>query len=102
MTVAQLKERELEIKRIHDRSIESLHQRFIEENAKFKVGDFVRNVTGIIKIESIRYDQYSDEGITYCGFKYRWLDSTSLSPVNKPQSCMSEPLQKIESPIVEE
>ena len=100
MTITQLKERELEIQKDCTRLIESLHQEFIEENAKFKVGDFVRNVTGIIKIESIRYDQYSDGGITYCGFKYKWLDSTSLSPVNKPQSCMSEPLQKIESPIV--
>ena len=102
MTITQLKERELELKRIHDQSIESLHQEFIEENAKFKVGDFIRNVTGIIKIESIRYDQYSDGGITYCGFKYRWLDSMSLLPINRPQSCMSEPLQKIENPIIEE
>ena len=102
MTLTQLKERELELKRIHDQSIESLHQEFIEENAKFKVGDFIRNVTGIIKIESIRYDQYSDGGITYCGFKYKWLDDKSLLPINRPQSCMSEPLQKIENPIIEE
>lgn len=102
MTITQLKERELEIKRIHDRSIESLHQEFIEANAKFKVGDFVRNVTGIIEISSIRYDQYSEGGITYCGFKYRWLDSTSLAPTNRPQACISEPLQKIENPTIEE
>jgi len=100
MTITQLKERELEIQKRCTLLIESLHQEFIEENAKFKVGDFVRNVTGIIKIESIRYDQYSDGGITYCGFKYRWLDDKSLLPLGKPQTCMSEPLQKIESPII--
>ena len=100
MNITQLKERELEIKRIHDQSIESLHQEFIDVNARFKVGDFVRNVTGIIEIKSIRYDYYSEGGITYCGLKYKWLDSKSLSPINKPQSCMSEPLQKIESPVI--
>lgn len=100
MTVAQLKARELEIQKSCTLLIESLHQEFIEENAKFKVGDFVRNVTGIIKIESIRYDQYSDGGITYCGFKYNLLDDKSLLPLNRPQACMSEPLQKIESPDI--
>lgn len=100
MDITKLKERELEIKKIYDLSIESLHQEYIEANARFKVGDFVRNVTGIIKITSIRYDHYSEGGITYCGLKYKWLDSKSLSPINKPQACMSEPLQKIESPVI--
>lgn len=96
MTITQLKERELEIQRIHDRSIESLHQEFIDANAKFKVGDLVRNVTGIIRIESIRYDRYSDTGVSYCGVKQRRVGDSGFEPVGKPRVCLTEPLQKIE------
>lgn len=44
----------------------------VESNRKFNVGDYVFNVTGIIKVEKIGYDIFLDNiEIIYYGYKYK-------------------------------
>lgn len=51
--------------------VHQLRLRYVNENAKFEVGDFIRNVTGIIKVENISYDIIKgDIEIVYNGYRY--------------------------------
>ena len=58
-----------------DKGMDELNERYTQENAVFKVGDFIGNVTGIIKIEHISYSDYpnfnSAPDIVYIGKRYK-------------------------------
>ena len=56
----------------YNAKIRDLRQKYIIDNAKFKVGDFVGNVTGIIKVEKIHSDLFrGDINIIYSGYRYK-------------------------------
>lgn len=50
----------------------NLREKFVQDNAEFKVGDFIYNVTGIIKINKIGYEIFKDyPEIVYYGYRYK-------------------------------
>jgi len=51
--------------------VHKLRLLYAEENAEFEVGDFIKNVTGIIKVERISYKLFRDSiEIVYKGYRY--------------------------------
>ena len=58
-----------------DKGMENLNERYTKANAKFKKGDFIGNVTGIIQIVYIDYDDHPDfcaaPDIIYIGWRYK-------------------------------
>ena len=60
------------ITQTYEHSLHELRMRFVEENADFKIGDFIGNVTGIIKVERIGYNMMgSVPTIIYHGYRYK-------------------------------
>ncbi|MFA5366688.1 MAG: hypothetical protein WC333_02290 [Dehalococcoidia bacterium] len=60
-----------QIKADYAEKIEIAKRQYIDDNAKFKKGDFVGNVTGIIKVEEIYCINYCSKlQIVYKGIKY--------------------------------
>ena len=61
-----------EIYREADARLHRLRLWFVEENAEFKIGDFIYNVTGIIKVDKITYEMFGNEPvIVYKGLRYK-------------------------------
>lgn len=72
MTKEEYKTEERNLRTLFELDLHKLKQEYVESNKKFKVGDFVGNVTGIIKVEYISYTDFSDDiEITYIGYRYR-------------------------------
>jgi len=58
---------------------------YVQENAKFKIGEFIQNVTGIIQIESISFVLVSGEPkIKYIGKRF-WNNKGVLIPTKTKQ-----------------
>ena len=67
-----------------DSEIHKLSQKYVEENAKFKPGQFIYNITGIIKIETIGYSMFDNmPDIKYYGYRYRKLHGKLIRTKNK-------------------
>ena len=60
MTAADYQNQRDHLETKFDKEIEALNWKYVRENAEFKVGDFIQNVTGIIKIEQILYEDHPD------------------------------------------
>jgi hypothetical protein len=73
MTSQQYKDLSDEIDRECNARHHHLRQIYVEENAQFKIGDFICNVTGIIKVEKISFKDAWENvpTITYCGLRYK-------------------------------
>ena len=72
MTIDEYKKRECEINEEYINKLHLLRMDYVNENKKFDIGDFVYNVTGIIKVERITYEMFSDNiEITYIGHRYK-------------------------------
>ena len=64
--------REAEIQLEYEKNLHKLRTDFVEENAEFKIGNFIGNVTGIIKIKDIGYEMIGNiPEIVYYGFRYK-------------------------------
>ena len=84
MTKKEYKHREEDIKFMYELNLHKLKQEYVESNKKFKVGDFVGNVTGIIKVEHISYTDFRDDiEITYIGYRYRKENGVLYRTKNK-------------------
>lgn len=97
-----LKEQELYYSYVED--LDNLRMDYAKKNALYKIGDFVRSVTSIIKIECIAYEIYFNEiNVQYCGYKYRYLDKNTITKTktnNSELSYISNNVIKIEDVIV--
>lgn len=52
--------------------LHKLRTKYIEKNKKFNIGDYIYNITGIIKVDSIGYDIFGGcIEIKYSGYKYK-------------------------------
>jgi hypothetical protein len=63
-----------ELKIAYKKAKHELIMKYVQEHAKFKVGDFIGNITGCIKVETISYEwekRWSLFEITYSGKKYK-------------------------------
>ena len=82
-------------KETHKQFLEILHKLRTEyalKNAKYKVGDFIRSITGIIKIDDIIYQTkidelgiHTDTYIAYCGYKYTYDNHLLYKSSNEKQ-----------------
>lgn len=72
----------------------SLHKartQYAQKNAKFKLGDYIRSVTGIIKVDEIKYQFFmGTTHIGYCGYKYWYKDKQLVRTKKKEQVCLTD------------
>lgn len=62
------------INRLHEVEKGFVYQRYVEENARFKIGDIVGNVIGMLKVEEITYkvhEKFQSIEIVYKGRRYK-------------------------------
>jgi len=72
MNIEEYKKLENEINEECKLKIHKLRNEYIEKNKKFNIGDFVFNVTGIIKVEKVSYEIFFDGiEIVYSGYRYK-------------------------------
>lgn len=72
MTHKEYKDKFNDIRYDYHNKVHHLRKEFVKKNAKYKIGDFIQNVTGIIKVETISYEIVKDEiYIAYFGKKYK-------------------------------
>lgn len=56
----------------YDDKLRILNEKFIQDKAEFKIGDFIYNVTGIIKVNKIGYEIFRGcPEIIYYGYRYK-------------------------------
>ena len=70
---------------------------------KFKIGDFIYNVIGIIKIEAISYnifEKFETINIVYRGYRYKKVYDVLSRTKDKKLSNLTHDLKIIESPIL--
>jgi hypothetical protein len=63
-----------ELKTTYKKTKYELRMQYAQEHAKFKIGDFIGNVTGTIKVEKIGFEwskRFSSFDIVYSGKRYR-------------------------------
>lgn len=61
-----------ELSNKYDLELHLLRLQYVEDNAEYKIGDFIANVTGIIKVERIDYNMMGGvPTIVYHGYRYK-------------------------------
>lgn len=82
MTKDKLKKQEKDAHKLFLNTLHNLRNDYAKNNATYKVGDFIRSITGIIKVDEIIYKTQLDElgthvdtFIAYCGYKYEYKDN---------------------------
>lgn len=70
---------------------QELQQKYVDSNAKFKVGDFIENVCGIIKVEEIDYTMSFDiPHIVYKGTAFRKEKGKLIKTKQKTKKILNE------------
>lgn len=83
--------REHELYTQYKTELHKLRTEYVEKNKKFNVGDFVFNVTGIIKVEHIGYVLFFDNvQIIYYGYRYRKVKGEILRTKDNQISSLNE------------
>ena len=103
MTQQELQQQEEQLHKYLKENLHALRTQYMEANAEFKVGDFIRSVQGVMKIELVRYKSYQGETwVEYCGYKYRYKDKTKVLSRTKQKeiSCFNHGIL-IENPIID-
>lgn len=91
MNIENYKKIENEICNSHKLELHILRTEYVEKNKKFNVGDFVYNVTGIIKVDKINYEIFFDNiEIVYSGYRYKKVNNEILRTKDKKISSMWE------------
>jgi len=68
----------------YNKNLDKLRQEYINKNAEFKIGDFIYNITGIIKINKVGYDMFRDfPEIIYYGYRYKKVKGKVLRTKDK-------------------
>lgn len=72
-------------------TLHSARTKYAIDNAKFQVGDYIRSVTGIIKVEEIKYQFFmGTTHIGYCGYKYWYKDKQLVRTKKQQQVCLTD------------
>jgi hypothetical protein len=80
-----------ELKTTYKKAKHDLRMQYVNEHAKFKVGDFIGNVTGTIKVERVSYEwtkRWSQFDIVYYGKRYRRIKGEYVLCKNQRYSPM--------------
>jgi hypothetical protein len=70
-----------ELKIAYKKAKDEVRMQYVKEHAKFKMGDFIGNVTGTIRVERIGYEwskRFSSFDIIYYGKRYRRIHGESI------------------------
>ena len=91
MTAQELQEIERQAYEMLEFTLDKARTQYANDNAKFKVGDYIRCVTGIIKVEKIKYQHFmGTTHIGYCGYKYWYKDKQLVRTKKKEQVCLTD------------
>jgi hypothetical protein len=91
MTLEELKNIEKAAHEMVESALHKARTQYMNDNAKFKVGDYIKGITGIIKVESIRYYMCMGEiFIQYCGYKYWYKDKEIVRTKQKNMSYLTD------------
>lgn len=72
MDIIEYRNLEDEIIREKDARLHKLRSQYVDENRKFNIGDFIGNVTGIIRVDRIGYEMFFNKvEIVYYGYRYK-------------------------------
>lgn len=72
MDIEEYKKLESQINAEYILKLHNLRNDYINSNKKYNIGDYVFNVTGIIRVESVSYDLFFDSiEIVYSGYRYK-------------------------------
>lgn len=71
MTKQELVQMEESLLSEYQRKLHDLRKSYVESSSRFKVGDFILSLTGIIRIDTVSYIVGDEVTITYCGLRYR-------------------------------
>ena len=95
MTKDKLNKLEKDAHKLFLDTLHNLRNDYAKNNAIYKVGDFIRSITGIIQVNDIIYKTQLDElgthidtYIAYCGYKYECKDNILyIKPKQKKTVC---------------
>lgn len=89
-----LKEFREELEKLSDeysRKKQELQQKYVESNTMFKVGDFIENVCGIIKVDEVGYSTCFDiPRVVYRGNSYRKEKGRLIKTKQKAKKALNE------------
>lgn len=74
MNIIEYRKMENKIYEEYRQKLHKLRTDYVENNKKFNIGDFIGNVTGIIKVERIGYRIFMEDEsieIIYYGYRYK-------------------------------
>lgn len=72
MNIEEYKKIENEINEECKLKLHKLRNEYVDKNKKFNIGNFVFNVTGIIKVEKVSYEIFFDGiEVVYSGYRYK-------------------------------
>lgn len=96
MTIQEFNAKETAIKIQYELAIKALHDEWVQSNAAYKVGDFIANVTGIIKVERISCENFRGEMIIrYYGYRYKQVKGVLSRTKDNKISELTYNLRKI-------
>lgn len=91
MDQEEFKKKEEEILNHAQSEIRTLRANYIKDKSKFNVGDFIYNVTGIIKVDKITSERFlNDIEIIYQGYRYRKIKGELVRTKSNSISSMWE------------
>ena len=91
MDIENYKKFENEIYDSYKLELHKLRTKYVEKNKKFNIGDFVFNVTGIIKVDKVSYEIFFDDiKIVYFGYRYKKVKNELSRTKDRKISSMRE------------
>jgi len=91
MTQEELNEIERLAYEILEYTLHKARTQYAIDNANFKVGDYIRSVTGIIKVDEIKYQFFKGTThIGYCGYKYWYKDKQLVRTKKLEPICFTD------------
>lgn len=84
MDIKEYRKLEKEIDDKYKKDIHLLRTQYVNENALFKLGDYVGNITGMILVDKIGYDLLFDKlEIIYSGYRYKKIKGVITRTLDK-------------------
>ena len=98
MNKEELIQKEKELTKQYQMELNRLRKKYVNENSKFNVGEFVGNVTGIIKVDTVHYTHFmNDIIITYKGLRYKKVKGKLYrTKDNKPAVMVEDNIKRID------
>jgi hypothetical protein len=91
MTIQELQTIETEAYKMLETTLDKARTLYALNNNKFEIGDYIRSITGIIKVEQIIYQHImGSTHIGYCGYKYWYKDKQLVRTKKKEQLCLTD------------